>query len=50
MKQDLFRIPQDVFLFSDSIGRNIAFGQGDADDQKVRQAAHDAGVREDIGV
>ena len=48
MKQDLGYVPQDVFLFSDSIGRNIAFGQGDADDQKVRQAAHDAGVREDI--
>ena len=48
MKQDLGYVPQDVFLFSDSIGRNIAFGQGDADNQKVRQAAHDAGVREDI--
>ena len=48
MKQDLGYVPQDVFLFSDSIGRNIAFGQGDADEQKVRQAAHDAGVREDI--
>ena len=48
MKQDLGYVPQDVFLFSDSIGRNIAFGQGDADDQRVRQAAHDAGVREDI--
>ena len=48
MKQDLGYVPQDVFLFSDTIGRNIAFGQGDADDQKVRQAAHDAGVQEDI--
>ena len=48
MKQDLGYVPQDVFLFSDTIAHNIAFGQGDADDQKVRQAANDAGVQEDI--
>jgi len=48
MKQDLGYVPQDVFLFSDTIGNNIAFGQGDANEQQVRQAAQDAGVRQDI--
>ena len=48
MKQDLGYVPQDVFLFSDTIGNNIAFGQGDANEQQVRKAAQDAGVREDI--
>ena len=48
MKQDLGYVPQDVFLFSDTIGRNIAFGQGNAGEHKVRQAAQDAGVRQDI--
>ena len=48
MKQDLGYVPQDVFLFSDTIGNNIAFGQGDANEQQVRQAAHYAGVRQDI--
>ena len=48
MKQDLGYVPQDVFLFSDTIGNNIAFGQGEANEQQVRQAAQDAGVRQDI--
>ena len=48
MKQDLGYVPQDVFLFSDTIGNNIAFGQVDADEDQVRQAAQDAGVRGDI--
>jgi ATP-binding cassette subfamily B protein len=41
-------VAQDVFLFSDTIGNNIAFGQGDANQDKVRQAAQDAGVLQDI--
>lgn len=48
MKQDLGYVAQDVFLFSDTIGNNIAFGQGDANQDKVRQAAQDAEVRQDI--
>ena len=43
-------VPQDVFLFSDTIGNNIAFGnlQVDARGPEVIQAAQDAGVLEDI--
>ena len=48
MKQDLGYVPQDVFLFSDTIGNNIAFGRGEADEHLVLQAAQDAGVRQDI--
>ena len=48
MKRDLGYVPQDVFLFSDTIGNNIAFGRGEASEQQVRQAAQDAGVRHDI--
>lgn len=48
MKRELGYVPQDVFLFSDTIGHNIAFGQGEANEQQVRQAAQDAGVRQDI--
>ncbi|MGB2228313.1 MAG: ABC transporter ATP-binding protein, partial [Flavobacteriales bacterium] len=48
MKRDLGYVPQDVFLFSDTIGNNIAFGQDEANEQQVRQAAQDAGVRQDI--
>ena len=33
MKKDLGYVPQDVFLFSDTIGNNIAFGQGEANEQ-----------------
>ncbi len=35
-------VPQDVFLFSDTIGNNIRFGRMDADDAALRDAALDA--------
>lgn len=41
-------VPQDVFLFSDSIGNNIAFGLDSADIKQVEQAAKDAAVYENI--
>jgi len=41
-------VPQDVFLFSDSIYNNIAFGIKDPDENKVLQAAKDADVYENI--
>lgn len=41
-------VPQQVFLFSDTIGRNIAFGLDTLEQEKVEQAAKDAAVYENI--
>lgn len=41
-------VPQDVFLFSDSIANNIAFGRRDASREEVEQFARHAAVYEDI--
>jgi len=37
-------VPQDSVLFNDTIGYNIAYGQGDADMAKVAAAARDAAI------
>ena len=43
-------VPQDVFLFSDTITNNIAFGLDDGDftDQEVKDAAISAGIYDEI--
>ncbi len=41
-------VPQDVFLFSDTIYNNIAFGLTEADETKIIQSARDADVYENI--
>ncbi|EOR93262.1 ABC transporter, transmembrane region:ABC transporter [Arcticibacter svalbardensis MN12-7] len=41
-------VPQDVFLFSDTIANNIAFGERVTDMAKVYQAAKDAAVYNNI--
>jgi ATP-binding cassette subfamily B protein len=41
-------VPQDVFLFSDSIKNNIAFGTTDLEEDKIIKAAEDADLRENI--
>ncbi|SEL70809.1 ATP-binding cassette, subfamily B [Chitinophaga rupis] len=41
-------VPQDVFLFSDSITNNIRFGAPAADLEAVKQAARQASVEKDI--
>ena len=35
-------VPQEVFLFSDTVGNNVAFGAPDADAAEVRRAAEEA--------
>ena len=35
-------VPQDTFLFSESIGNNIKFGAGEATDEEIRQALETA--------
>lgn len=41
-------VPQDNFLFSDTIGNNIAFGRDDADEQQIREAASKAEILDNI--
>ncbi len=41
-------VPQDIFLFSDTVAGNIAFGKSDATDDEVRAFARHAAVYEDI--
>src|SRR6478609_3022533 len=41
-------VPQDVFLFSDTISNNIGFGLDKLDEEKIFQAARDADVYENI--
>ena len=50
LRKEMGYVPQDVFLFSDTIGRNIAFGSHRflEDSSEVRLAAQNAGVAPDI--
>ena len=41
-------VPQDAFLFSDTIKNNIKFGKEDATDQEVEAAAKSAVVHDNI--
>ena len=41
-------VPQDVFLFSDTVGNNIAFGTPDADEERIEQAAREAVLLENV--
>jgi ATP-binding cassette subfamily B protein len=41
-------VPQDVFLFSDSIRNNIAFGKTDLSEEKMIQAAKDSDLYNNI--
>jgi ATP-binding cassette subfamily B multidrug efflux pump len=48
LRSQIGYVPQDVFLFSDSIYNNIRFGMHNPGEQKVGQAAKDADVYENI--
>lgn len=48
LRSQIGYVPQDVFLFSDTIYNNIRFGLDDPDENKVFQAAKDADVYENI--
>ena len=41
-------VPQETFLFSESVRENIAFGVRDAKDSEIRAAAQAASIAEDI--
>jgi ATP-binding cassette, subfamily B, multidrug efflux pump len=48
LRTQLGVVPQDVFLFSDTIYNNIAFGLTDSHTEKIMTAAKDADVYENI--
>lgn len=41
-------VPQDVFLFSETVENNIAFGRDEADKEKIRAAAKAASIHNEI--
>lgn len=48
LRQSISYVPQDVFLFSDTVRNNIRFGSADASDEDVRTAARRAAVDDEI--
>lgn len=48
LRQQIGFVPQQVFLFSDSIANNIAFGLDELHMDKIEQAAKDAAVYDNI--
>jgi ATP-binding cassette subfamily B multidrug efflux pump len=48
LRKQISYVPQDVFLFSDTVANNIRFGVENADDKSVRQAAQYASVEKEI--
>lgn len=48
LRKQIGYVPQDVFLFSDSIYNNIAFGAEEVSDEDVMKAAKEADVYENI--
>lgn len=48
LRSQIGYVPQDVFLFSDTIFNNIAFGLVTPEEEKVMQAAKDADVYQNI--
>ncbi|RZK28954.1 MAG: ABC transporter ATP-binding protein, partial [Hymenobacter sp.] len=48
LREQIGYVPQDVFLFSDSIRNNINFGLDQPDEARMQQAAKDADVYDNI--
>ncbi|WP_418513659.1 ABC transporter ATP-binding protein [Corallibacter sp.] len=48
LREQIGYVPQDAFLFSDTINNNIKFGKEDATDQEVIEAAKQAQVHKNI--
>lgn len=48
VRQRIGYVPQDVFLFSDTISKNIAFGNPDATPEKIEEYTKYAAVHQDI--
>jgi ATP-binding cassette subfamily B protein len=48
LREEIGLVPQDTFLFSDTIGENIAFGTTGATKKEIEEAAEKAQVRDNI--
>ena len=48
LRENMGYVPQDVFLFSDTVANNIAFGDLDADRDEIRRAAAEADLVENV--
>lgn len=48
LRQKIGYVPQDVFLFSDTIAKNVAFGKSDATLEEIKKYTAYASVYEDI--
>lgn len=48
LRRQISYVPQDVFLFSDTIAHNISFGLGETPEAMVQQAARYASVEKEI--
>jgi ATP-binding cassette subfamily B protein len=48
LRRNIGFVPQETFLFSETVRENIAFGAQGATDEEIRQAAHAASIAEEI--
>lgn len=48
LRENISYVPQDVFLFSTTIKENICFGNPNAEDEEINQAAKIAGIFDEI--
>jgi len=48
LRRNIGFVPQETFLFSDTVRENIAFGTEEVTDEKIRQSAEGADIASDI--
>lgn len=48
LREAIGAVPQETFLFSESVAENVRFGRGDASDEEARQVAELAGLGDDL--
>jgi ATP-binding cassette subfamily B protein len=48
LRKNIGFVPQETFLFSDTVRENIAFGKADVSDEEVQEAAQAASIASDI--
>ncbi len=48
LRSQIGYVPQDVFLFSDTIRNNVSFGMGEVEEERIIQATRDADLYDNI--